>query len=295
MYKLLELMVIFLFNTRLSWKIDDILYLKIVYRIFTRKKLDLDNPKTFNEKLQWLKIYDRKDLYSRCADKYEMREFVKECVGEEYLVPIIGVYDKINEIDFSELPDKFVIKTTHDSGTAVICSNKDYFNVEKCIKRIEWSLKRKYYYLWREWPYKNIKPRIIIEEKLGNDVETPSDYKILCFNGKAQILEYHVDRYKEHKQFFYDRDCKLLSFNNVGYSNKNAPVLELNNNIKKMFEIADVISKYFIHIRVDFYCVESKIYIGELTFYDGAGIIPFTNNGDEYLGDLLSLESGDNK
>lgn len=182
-----SLLILYLMNKGvLNW-LNDETFLKIKYRLIMGKKLNLENPKTFNEKLQWLKLYDRKDIYTTMVDKYEAKKYVADIIGEEYIIPTLGIYNSFEEIDFSKLPNQFVIKPTHTSGDIYICKDKNKIDYKKLKKEVKRWLKRKYYYLHREWPYKNIKPRIIIEklmiDKYSEDIK---DYKFMCFNEKVK-------------------------------------------------------------------------------------------------------------
>ncbi|MCX7883741.1 MAG: glycosyl transferase [Caloramator sp.] len=244
-------------------------------------RLDLQNPKTFNEKLQWLKLYDRNPLYTKLVDKYEVRKYIAETIGEEYLVPLIGVWDKFEEIHFNKLPNQFVLKCTHDSGGVVICKDKNNFDIEKARKKINKALKRNYYYYGREWPYKNVKPRIICEEFISDKETTPDDYKVLCFNGKAKLIEVHIDRFGNHKQDFYDikwNKTKISQGNiNSNYFYEKPKLLE------KMLELSEILANNMYHIRIDWFMINDKLYFGEITFFDGSGFDPFDNIEDDYL------------
>ena len=288
-YKLFELAIIISNKMRLTWIINDEFYLKAVCRIFLRYRINLKNPETFNEKLQWLKLNYRLPIQTLCADKLKMRDYIKEKVGEKYVIPVLGVYDDVSEIDFSSLPETFVLKTNHDSGGVVVCHNKQTFNEKKAIKKLRWSLKRKYYYLWREWPYKNIIPRIICEEKLGDTCNLPADYKILCFNGEAKLIEIHTDRETKHNQVIYDVEGNLYPFNNVGYDSTNAEKHIDLPFMKEMIDTANIIAKDFVHIRVDFFAVNNNLKIGELTFSDGGGVVRWNGEGDIAVGKMLDL------
>ena len=168
-------------------RINDELYLKMMYWIRLNKKLNLDNPKGFNEKLQWLKLYDRQEKYTKMVDKYEAKKYVSNIIGEEYIIPTIGIYENFDEINFDELPNKFVMKCTHDSGGIVICRDKKNFDINIAKKKINKCLKTNYYYPGREWPYKNVKPRIIIEKYMEEKNFTQlNDYKFMCFDGKVK-------------------------------------------------------------------------------------------------------------
>ncbi len=182
-----KLIVFYILNFKIFRLIPDELYLKIYYWLRINKKLNLDNPKTFNEKLQWLKLYDRNPAYVNLVDKYEVRKYIAEVIGKEYLIPLIGVWDKFEDINFSKLPNQFVLKCTHDSGGIVICTDKSKLEFEVARKKINNSLNRNYFYHAREWPYKDIKPRIICEEYMVNGSgKELKDYKFMCFNGEVK-------------------------------------------------------------------------------------------------------------
>ena len=173
-------------------KLDDKRFIEMSYKINMGKKLDLDNPQTFNEKLQWLKLNDRKDIYSTMVDKYEVKKYVSNIIGERYIIPTLGVYDSFDEIDFTELPEQFVLKCTHDSGGLVICKNKEELNIRKERKKFKKLLNTDFFRFEREWPYKNVKPRIIAEKYMATENQKELiDYKFFCINGK-QIGRAHV-------------------------------------------------------------------------------------------------------
>lgn len=276
----------------LNW-IPDRIYLKLLYRVTTGEKCDLKNPVTYNEKLQWLKLNDRKPEYTAMVDKYEVRKIIESTVGEEYLIPCYGVYNSVDEIDFTKLPKQFVLKCTHDSGSVVICKNKDAFDFEATKKKLEAAMKRDYYSTYREWPYKYVKPRIIAEkfmvDESGDDLK---DYKVMCFDGKAEIIEVHENRFtdgKEHTQTFYDRNWKKLSIYQEGlmYVREERPAPAL---LPKILELSEKLAKDMYHARIDWYIINNKIYFGEITFFDGSGFEPFPNREDNiFLGSLIKI------
>ncbi|WP_273401844.1 ATP-grasp fold amidoligase family protein [Traorella massiliensis] len=274
--------------------IPDKLYLKLIYRKYMGKSLNLKNPKTFNEKIQWLKLYDRNPLYSKLVDKYRVREYIKNLLGEEYLIPLLGVWDKGEEIDFSKLPDKFVLKCTHNSGGVIVCKDKNKMNYTEVIKQLNNSLKRNYYYGTREYPYKNVIPKIIAEKYMEDDSGGLIDYKFFCFNGYVDNVMLCIDRQNNNPKFyFFNKNWKLLRINVRG---KNAPTnftLPKPECIDKMFEIASTLSKNIPFVRVDLYECKNKIYFGEMTFYPQSGL---DNNlleeTDLYLGNLIKLSGG---
>ena len=262
------------------------------YKIHTGRKLNIHHPVTFQEKLQWMKYYYRNPELTKLVDKYEVRDYVRGKIGEEYLVPLYGVYNKWDEIDFSALPDEFVIKCTHDSGSVVICKNKNTFDYESAKKKIEAGLARNQFYLSREWPYKNVKPRIIIEKYLEDDLtgDLP-DYKFFCFDGKVKILESNTERQSIDgtKTDFYSPDFELIKMKEKGYPNSNK-VHSKPIKFDEMKELAEQLSAKYPFIRVDFNYADNSIYFGELTLYHCGGRMMF--EPDEYnktIGDWITL------
>jgi hypothetical protein len=254
----------------LNW-VPDKIYLKMIYYGQMGKKLNLKNPQTFNEKLQWLKLYDRNPDYSNLVDKYAVRDYVKNLIGEEHLIPLIGVYDNFDEIDFNKLPNQFVLKCTHDSGGIVICTDKSKFNISLARNKINKRLKRDFFYFAREWPYKNVKPRIICEKYMVDDSGTQlKDYKIFCFNGIPKLIEVDFDRFTGHKRNIYDTEWNYLPVS-IHYPTKPDVVIKKPNKLNEMLKLASVLAKDYLHVRTDFYSINDKVYFGEITFYHEAG------------------------
>ena len=276
----------------LDW-IPDSLYLKLLYRVIMGEKCNLKNPTTYNEKLQWLKLHDRKQEYSDMVDKFEVRKIIEKTIGGEYLIPCYGVYQSFDEIDFTGLPDKFVLKCTHDSGSVIICEDKSKFDIEAAKQSINAAMKRNYYSTYREWPYKFVKPRIIAEKYMvdesGDDLK---DYKVLCFNGVARFIEVHENRFtdkKEHTQTFYDRNWNKLNIVQECLTSINEE-RKAPSNLDKMLELSEKLAKDMYHARVDWYIINEKIFFGEITFYDGSGFEKFVNQEDDvYFGSLIKL------
>lgn len=270
--------------------IGDKHYLSLLYKLSIGKKLDIENPKTYNEKLQWLKLNDRKDEYTMMVDKYEVKKIIEKIIGKEYIIPTIGVYNSFDEIDFSELPNQFVIKCTHDSGGLVIVKNKEKLDINEARKKIEKSLSKNFYWYSREWPYKNVKPRIIIE-KYMEDIETKElrDYKFFCFNGEPKYMFLATDRQSGETKFnFYDLNFKILPFRQ-GHPN-NTKKIEKPKTFKEMIHLSKKLSKNIPHVRVDFYEINGKVYFGELTFYHYSGLVKFDpEEWDIKMGKLISL------
>ncbi len=270
----------------------DKLYLKWLFRVRVGYKLDLNNPKTFNEKLQWLKLYNRKPEYTQMVDKVEAKKYVENLIGEEYIIPTLGVYNSVDEIDFDKLPNQFVLKCTHDSGGVVICSDKNKLNIIAAKKKLRQGLRCHYYYQNREYPYKNVKPRIIAEKYMVDESGYElKDYKFFCFNGEPKALFIATDRgsaTEETKFDFFDMDFKHLPFTN-GHPNSTKPI---NKPIgfDKMKELAAKLSQGEPHLRVDFYDINGQIYFGELTFFHWSGMMAFEPEEWDYkFGEWIKL------
>lgn len=276
-----------IFQKYFSHVLTDKLYLKILYRLVFGKTLHLKNPVTFNEKLNWLKLYWRQPVFTKMADKYEAKQFVKDLIGEQYVVKNYGVYNNWNDIDFNLLPSSFVIKGTHDSGGAFICKNKKTFEEKKVREKVEANQRWNFFYWYREWPYKNIKPRIIVDELLddhsGNELR---DYKFWCFNGTPTYM-YCTIKGRNVYENFYDMDFQPIMIDH-GFP-RHQPEFTKPENFELMKDLAAKLSKSVPFVRVDFFDVEGKVYFGEFTFYDWGGMRPFGDNWDEKLGGLLLL------
>ncbi len=272
-------------------------YLKLMYRARLGKKLNLKNPRTFNEKLQWLKLYDRKPEYTTMVDKHEVKKYVADIIGEQYIIPTLGVWDSFDDIDFDSLPNQFVLKCTHDSGGLVICKDKRSFDIKSAKEKIEKSFGENYYYHGREWPYKNVKPRIIAEEYM-EDSETSElrDYKFCCFNGKVKCSFVCSDRFSDdglHVTFF-DNEWNVMPFERCYPSRREG--LPKPANYDKMIDLAERLSEKMPFVRVDFYDVNNKIYFGELTFFPGSGFEKFDpEEWDLKLGEWIKIPYEDIK
>ena len=273
--------------------LSDKKYLKYRYKIQMKKELNLDNPKTFNEKMQWLKLNDHNPEYTKMVDKYEVKEYISKIIGKKYIIPTIGIYENFDDINFESLPNKFVMKCTHDSGSVCICKDKTQMDINEYRKKIEKSLKINYYYSGREWPYKNVKPRIIIEKYLDDLSDNQiNDYKFMCFNGKVECSFVCTERDNKDKGLavtFFNREWKKLPFQRH-YRNSNKKI-EKPINYDKMIVLAEKLSQDIPFIRVDFYEVDKKVYFGELTLYPGSGFEEFTPEEWDYkLGELINLD-----
>lgn len=278
---------------RLNFLFPDKMYLKIIFWTQMNYKLDLYHPKTFNEKLQWLKIYNRKSEYTSMVDKYAVKEYVAKIIGEEYIIPTFGVWDSPDEIDFGKLPRKFVLKTTNGGGSdgVIVCTDKSKLDLSSVRKKIKKALKLNIYSLYREWPYKNVKHRIIAEHLLEVDGDTNiDDYKLFCFNGTVKLFKIDFDRHTMHKANYYDPKLNLLDLQeDVCPPDYNRPI-KMPTNINKMIELAEVLSKDVPFVRIDFYNINGKIYFGEITFFPAGGLGAFTpREWDIKLGEYIKL------
>lgn len=259
-----------------NWMSDEA-YLRVAYRLNIGKKLNLDNPKGYNEKLQWMKLYDHRPIYAQMVDKYEAKKYVMSLIGAEYIIPTLGVWDRFEDIDFTGLPKQFVLKCTHDSGGLVICHDKNTFDIDAAKRKIERSLRRNYYWQGREWPYKNLKPRIIAEKYMEDSVTHDlRDYKFFAFNGKVKALFIATERQTIGEDTKFDFFDEHFNHMDLIHGHQNASVLPSKPyNFDKMKELASILSKGYPHLRVDFYEVDRKIYFGELTLFHHGGLVPF--------------------
>ena len=270
----------------------DNIYLKLRFRQYMRKKLNLKNPQSFNEKLQWLKLYDRNPFYTTLVDKYAVKKYVADLRGNTYIIPTFGVWDSFDEIDFDTLPNDFVLKCTHDSGGVIICRNKSTFNRQEAKEKLSLSLKTNFFKYGREWPYKNVPRRIIAEKFMQNNLDKDlKDYKFFCFNGKCKIFKIDFDRFTNHGANYYDaRTKELLKFGEKVCMPNFEKSLEIPAQIDEMICLAEKLSRDISFLRVDFYVVNNRIYFGELTFYPASGFGEFIpNEWDEKLGDMIRL------
>ena len=270
--------------------IPDKQYIQLQYRWRFNKRLDLNNPLTFSEKLQWLKLYNRQPEYSMMVDKYAVKKYVAEIVGEKYIIPTLGVWDKPEDIEWDKLPDQFVLKCTHDSGGLVICHDKLQFDKGKAIKKLSKCLKANYYWPYREWPYKKVKPRIIAEKFIVDESgKELKDYKIFCFDGIPKIIQVDYDRFVEHKRNLYDTGWHRLPLT-IGYPSNWNREFEKPQGLDKMLEIASLLSTGYPHLRVDLYNMKGNVLFGELTFFHGSGFEKFSPDEWDYkFGEWITL------
>lgn len=265
-----------------NWMSDDT-YLSMLYRIKLGKSLNLDAPQTYNEKIQWLKLYDRRPEYTMMVDKYAVKDYVEGIIGKEHIIPTLGVWDKFDEIDFEKLPNQFVLKCTHDSGGLVIVKDKSKLDIAAARVKINHCLKHNYFWGLREWPYKDMKPRIIAEKYMEDESGELRDYKFFCFSGVPKAMFIATDRSNpndETKFDFFDMDFNHLPFTN-GHPNAKREIKKPEG-FEEMKQIAAKLSKEVPHVRVDLYNINGSIYFGELTFSHWSGMVPFVPEEWDY-------------
>ena len=291
--------------------VSDKAFIKMRFKDVFGYNLNLDNPKTFSEKLQWLKLYDRNPYYSKLVDKYEVKKIVAGIIGNEYIIPTLGIWNSFDEIDIDSLPNQFVLKCTHDSGSIVICKDKSSFDVKAAKKKINKGLKTDYYLHSREWPYKNVKPRIIAEKYMANNMnhqrdkcsrrsinagerthESINDYKLMCFNGKMKCSFVCTNRFSKKglNVTFFDRQWERLPFERKYPSDQNQ--IKKPSRYNEMISLAERLSGSIPFVRIDFYEIQGNLYFGEMTFFPGSGYEIFDPFKWDYeLGNWLVLDS----
>ena len=255
--------------------------------------MDFDNPQTFNEKLHWLKLYDRKPIYTQYVDKYQSKEWVDLLVGGAK-IPTIAVYDKVSDIDYDKLPNRFVMKCTHDSGSVVVCSDKKKLNIESANAILNKGMAQDYYILGREWPYRNVPHRILVEEYLeDSQTHEARDYKFFCFGGKVKCFKIDFGRANDHRANYYDAEGNILPFGECVCPPDYEAIIEIPGNINQMIGVAEKIASNIdcCFERIDLYNINGRIYFGEITFFPGGGHMKLTNpEWDKILGSWIDLK-----
>lgn len=279
----------------ISRVINDETYLKLLFKIECGKTLNLKEPITFNEKLQWLKLHDRKEIYTKLVDKAEVKYYIADLMGEQYIIPTIGIWDEFDDINFDKLPNQFVLKCTHDSGGLIVCTDKSKLNIDNARLKINKCLKRNYFYFGREWPYKNVKPRIIAEKYMYDreQIDGINDYKLFLFSGKVFCVQVDYDRFFDHHRNFYDTEWNYLPFTTC-YPTDPQREIKKPECLEEMISFAEKLSDSIgnpAHVRIDMYIIEGKLFFGEVTFYHGSGCEKFMpEEWDKILGDQIVIE-----
>lgn len=277
---------------RLLLVLPDELYLKVKFRQLMGKKLNLKNPQTFSEKLQWLKLYNRRPEYTTMVDKYAAKDYVAKIIGEEYIIPTLGVWDRPENIEWDKLPNQFVLKCTHDSGGLVICRDKSNLDKEAAVTKLHKTLKQNYFRKWREWPYKNVPRRIIAEKYIEPtpDLKDLLDYKFFCFNGEPQYCQVISGRNTKMCCDFFDKDWNHQPFHEPKlYPFSDVPP-EKPSKYEEMWNLARCLAKDKPFSRIDFYEVKGHVYFGEITFFPTTGMGGF--QPEEYdlaFGNMIQL------
>ncbi|MBR3802128.1 MAG: glycosyl transferase [Clostridia bacterium] len=259
----------------------DKIYIKKVFELRAGKKLNLHNPQTFNEKCNWLKLYDRKPIYTIMADKYLARQYISERIGGSHLIPLVGVWDRTDDIDFESLPDKFVLKCNHDNGV-IICHDKTKLDFSATVTELNKKLQRNYYKKHREWPYKKIKRKIICEKLLENSNGTPLlEYNVFCFNGIPKFFKVgSILSDGTLAKDFYDINWNYLDMKTGAYA---GDIFPKPLHYDDLLEIAKKLSAGTTHVRVDFYDCDNTLYNGELTFFSNGGHMNFSSEEWNYI------------
>lgn len=274
--------------------VPDKIQLSLLHKVYVGKFVDWENPRSFTEKLQWLKIYNRKPEYTKMVDKYAVKEYVADIIGDEYIIPTLGVWDKPEDIDWDELPNQFVLKTTHGGGYngVFICKNKKMFNKNECIRKLKKSLKSDLYKAFREWPYENVPKRVIAETFMQEDVNSDlADYKFFCFNGEPKFCQVIRDRSTIETIDFYDKDWNQMPFIGLNpYVKNGITPVHKPQNLNEMLQICRTLSKNVPFLRIDLYVINGKVYFGEITFYPASGFGLFSpTNYNDVLGNMINI------
>lgn len=279
---------------RMMKYLPDKLYLKIQYGYNTHRKLNLKSPTRYNEKLQWIKLYDRQPIYTDFVDKYKVKRIVAERIGKQYVVPLLAVWDRPDDIDISMLPDKFVMKTNHDSKGVIVCKDKSKFDLKQAKAFFSERMAANGYDYGREWPYKGVVKKIIAEQYIEDESGGLIDYKVLCFNGVPKLIQLHQGRFTDHHtQDFYDVDWNVQSFNQVGEVSSESPAPRPSF-LSEMLELSAKLSAGIPHIRVDWYHANGQLYFGEMTFFDASGYLDFIpDEYNEIIGSWIKLPEKD--
>lgn len=287
-----EFLIGIILRTAILW--PDKVYLKILYRLKTGFKLNLKNPQTFTEKLQWLKLFNRKDEYTKLVDKFTVKEIVCDKIGREYIIPTIGVWNNVDEIEWEKLPEQFVLKTTHGGGGGgvIICPNKDGLDRKFAKKKLQRSLKSSIYKKFREWPYKNVPKKIIAEDFIQNENKELIDYKFYCFSGKVEYILIVQGRFSGTKTYdYFTSEWTHLDFVDRGVQNALISPIKPKN-FEKMIELAEKLALGIPHVRIDLYNLDGKIYFGEYTFFDDSGFSIYEpKDTDLKIGKMLLIDS----
>ena len=271
--------------------LNDCQFIRIAFFVYFHHSINLKNPTTFNEKLNWIKLFYRKNEFTQLVDKYAVKDFVAAKIGEKYVIPTIGVWENENDVPWRELPSQFVIKCTHDSHSYILCDDRENLDITSAKRFFHSKLQNNLYYWAREWPYKNVKPRIIAEALLmSEDGECLRDYKFFCFDGKVKCFKIDFDRFSDHHANYYTREGVLLSIGEQLCPPDFTRTTEIPSTLNEMIHIAEVLSTGIPFVRIDLYSVLGRVYFGEMTFFPAEGFGRFVDEKDDLmLGSWLHL------
>lgn len=271
--------------------LSDRAFIKLVWRLRYHTKLNLSAPTGYAEKIQWLKLYDHNPIYPVLVDKLSVRDYIADLIGSKYLIPLHSVFDSVKSIDWESLPNKFVMKCTHDSGYVLVCKDKTVMNIKLKSKELSKRYRRSIYWYGREWQYKHLKPKILVEQLIESNSEYGLiDYKVFCFNGKAKLIQVHTGRFTNHIQQFYDLEWNLTDISHIDIPSTNEYTVEKPDCYNEMIELSEKLSQVTCHARIDWYYAQGKLYFSEFTFYDGSGFVSFSNpEHDLLLGSWIDL------
>lgn len=251
-------------------------YIKKQFKLYTGRDLDLDNPQTFNEKLQWLKLHDRRAEYVTMVDKVKAKDYASNIIGDDHIIPTLGVWDSPDDIDFESLPDQFVLKCNHNSGSVVICKDKSGLDYRKARNILKRGMKQNFYLHGREWPYKDVQRKILAEKYMVDESgKELKDYKVFNFDGSPKVIQVDFDRFVEHKRNLYSINWEQLK-GEIQYPSDSSRLIRKPEALIDMLDMAKKLSAGYPHIRTDFYVIDDKVYFGELTLYHGAGYEKFS-------------------
>lgn len=280
--------------------VPDCLYLKAYFRAKLGYSLSFDNPQTYNEKLQWMKLHYHNPLLCKLVDKYEVRDYVAGLIGDQHLVPIVGVFDSVEDFLSADLPNEFVVKCTHDSQSTHICTDKSTFDFNDVARKLDRALHRNWFWQSREWAYKDVRPRIIVEGYLREEGHlSPNDYKFYFFDGSCELIQCDADRFENKEEQWFSPDW--ISLGNLSSSTVPEQLISKPSAFEQMMELSSVLAAGFPHVRVDWYCIDGNPYFGELTFYTGGGFDSFYSDGphpdalDRKLGECFKLRDEDGR
>lgn len=273
------------------YRLSDKWFLMGFYFFATGRLLSLKNPQTFNEKIQWLKLYDRRPEYTMMVDKYAVKDYVAGIIGQEHIIPTLGVWDRPEDIDFDMLPQQFVLKTTHGGGSCgvIICKDKSVFDINAALEKLHEAMNQNIYAGAREWAYKNVRPRIIAEKYIIESNGELNDYKVFTFGGEPKLIELDYNRYKGHQRNLYDFNWNRIEAT-IQYPSDEKRVFDKPSVLNDLYDYSKRLSECIPHVRIDYYIIDSHIYFGEMTFYHGSGVEKISPRWfDLQLGEWIKL------